>query len=665
MITRKNSLAQVCVLGLMLLTVPVFSTELFAQPQDSSQQENFFEMSIEELMKVRLDVASRKESTQRESPGVVTVITRDQIQKSGARDLVDILRLVPGFDVGFDTVGAYGVGIRGIWANEGKVLVLMDGVELNDEMYSTFQYGHHIPVDIIDRIEIMRGPGSAMYGGSAELGVIHIKTMSPQKKTDLLASATYSRMNQRSGRKSMTGFYGTKRDDVSFSVASYYERGNFTDQTSNNYDYYGGQPVDLGDGDNSRVRPSFLNIGLNWGNLSIRGIIDRYSLYSPWPGYSMYKMRFYSDIVEAKYKLPITDNLSVTSKFLYKHQKPWNYPTVTYSGGSDVIKLTSEKYAGEVCFSYDMVGGHNIVAGLEYDEVRGRDTTRSGWLEDGTNKKSYYNMAFFGEGFFKTPYGNLTVGGRYVDHNFSGTDFVPRVAFTKVIGPYHIKALFSEAYRTPSVMNIAYNTDIKAEKTTIYELEAGAKVSENLLVTANVFDVKIRDPIVYSYSGSSSYDNFEKTGSRGVECSAMYKKDTTDVTLTYSYYKARDNKVDEYSIPNHNGLLLGFPAHKLSLLASFSPYKNLFITPSLTYVSPRYAVTDYGADYIYKKLESRILTNISLLYKDAFNRKGLDLSFSIYNLFDEDYDFIEPYLGWYGPVPGPSRSFVFKLTYRF
>ncbi len=260
MFTQKSSLTQAFVLVLMSLLVFGFNGQLFAKQQKSNEQEALFEMSLEELMQVQVSVAFKKESTQRESPGIVTVITRDEIQKSGARDLIDILRLVPGFDVGFDISGAYGVAIRGIWANEGKVLVLMDGVELNDDMYSTFQYGHHIPVDIIDRIEVMRGPGSVMYGESAELGVINIKTISPQKEIDVLVSSTFSRMKETFGREGVTGFYGTKKDDLSFSVASYYEWGNFTDRTFDHYDYYGGRSVDLGDDGNSRVRSQLLRL---------------------------------------------------------------------------------------------------------------------------------------------------------------------------------------------------------------------------------------------------------------------------------------------------------------------------------------------------------------------------------------------------------------------
>jgi len=656
-----HNLSKVRYFIVILLVLFGFNQQVFAQETGEVEQEDFFEMSLEELGEIQIDVASRKESTVNEAPGVVTVITRDQIQKSGARDLIDILRLVPGFDVGYDTSGAYGVAIRGLWANEGKILVLMDGVPLIDEMYGTFQYGHHIPVDIIEQIEIMRGPGSAMYGESAELGVISIKTMEPQKENDIFVSTTYSRMEETFGRKTVTSFYGTKKDDFSLSVAAYYGRGNFTDRTSENYDYYGGNSVDLGESHNSLVTSPFFNIAAKWGNLSGRMIIDRYRVNSPWPTYSTYMTSFNSDIYQIKYELPLTDNLSITSQFLYKHQKPWNYPYVSDGSSQWQNKVTSDKYTTDVYLSWDLDGGHNIVIGGAYDEIKGKDKTGVGYID----KVSYDNSALYGEGFFKTPFGNLTMGARYVEHSYCGYKLVPRFALTNVFGNYHVKLLYSQSYRAASVMNIGYNEDIKPEHTTIYELEVGAKVSDSLSVTANAFDVEVQDPIVYSYSGSSNYTNFKRTGSRGIELAANYKKDIYDVGLTYSWYEAADNKVDEYTIPNEKDLLLGFPAHKVSLYASVNPAKDLFITPTVIYYSPKYAVTSYGSDYGYEKLGSSILTNISLLKRNAFDTKGLDLSFSIYNLFNENFDFVEPYLGWYAPIPGPSRSFIFTASYRF
>ena len=562
----------------ILLITFVFGEHVPAQEAGEAGQEDYFEMSLEDLGEIQIDVASRKESTLSEAPGVVTVITRDQIQKSGARDLIDILRLVPGFDVGYDTIGTYGVAIRGIWANEGKVLVLMDGVPLNDEMYSTFQYGHHIPVDIIDRIEIMRGPGSVMYGDSAELGVISIKTMQPQKENDIFVSTTYSRMEEIDGRKTVTGFYGTKKDDFSMSVAAHYGRGNFTDRTSYGYDWYG-TDVDLGESNNSLVTSPFFNIAAKWGNLSTRMIFDRYRLNSPYPGYTTYMTSFDSDIYQIEYLWPITDNISIRSQFLYKHQKPWNYPYVSDGSSWWQNKLTSDKYTTDVHLSWDLDGGHNIVIGGAYDEIKGKDETGVGYID----KVSYDNSALYGEGFFKTPFGNLTMGARYVDHSHSGYKLVPRFALINTFDRYHVKLLYSQSYRAASIMNIGYNQDIKPEHTTIFEFEVGAQVSESMNLTANIFDVEVEDPIVYLYDGSSNYANFKRTASRGIELAANYKKDIYDVGLTYSWYEARDNTVDEYTIPNENDLLLGFPAHKVSLYASVNPAEDLYITPTVTY----------------------------------------------------------------------------------
>ncbi|HEX7413290.1 MAG TPA: TonB-dependent receptor plug domain-containing protein, partial [Bacteroidia bacterium] len=160
---------------------------------DSTQKDtlNFYDMTIEQLLSLKahgipseleklinslISVASKKPLNVRESPSIVTLVTADEIKNSGARDLVDVLRLVPGIDFGMDVEGVVGIGMRGNWAHEGKVLLLLDGQEMNEILYATTQFGNHFPIDQIKKIEIIRGPGSAIYGGYAEYGVINIVT---------------------------------------------------------------------------------------------------------------------------------------------------------------------------------------------------------------------------------------------------------------------------------------------------------------------------------------------------------------------------------------------------------------------------------------------------------------------------------------------------------
>src|SRR6476646_1574189 len=147
-----------------------------AGADDVTEVHDITEVSLDDLLKTDVDVATKVPQTFRETPGVITVLTREEIMDSGARDLEDVLLLVPGFSLGLDVEGITDVGVRGNWGHEGKVLLLIDGQQMNETLYSTNQLGNHYPVDQIERIEIIRGPGSAIYGGYAELAVINVVT---------------------------------------------------------------------------------------------------------------------------------------------------------------------------------------------------------------------------------------------------------------------------------------------------------------------------------------------------------------------------------------------------------------------------------------------------------------------------------------------------------
>jgi outer membrane cobalamin receptor len=121
-------------------------------------------------------VASTSASTVRSSPALVSVMTRDDIRRLGARDLMDVLHLIPGITFGADVQGSIGILFRGMWGQEGKVLVLWDGFEINETLYLTAPVENHFPLQSIERVEVIRGPGSALYGGFAELAVINIVT---------------------------------------------------------------------------------------------------------------------------------------------------------------------------------------------------------------------------------------------------------------------------------------------------------------------------------------------------------------------------------------------------------------------------------------------------------------------------------------------------------
>ncbi len=99
-----------------------------------------------------------------------------EIERSGARDLIDILNLVPGFRSVSEVHETISLGTRGVYGAEGKIQINIDGIEVNENLFGYILLGNHHPAEMIEQIEIIRGPGSAIYGGTAELGVIKIIT---------------------------------------------------------------------------------------------------------------------------------------------------------------------------------------------------------------------------------------------------------------------------------------------------------------------------------------------------------------------------------------------------------------------------------------------------------------------------------------------------------
>lgn len=138
------------------------------------------EASLEELMNVQVYSASKHIQNASDAPSSVTVISADEIQKHGFRTLADILGAVRGFYLGYDRsyrfAGVRGFGPPGDFNT--RVLLLVDGHRINDNIYDQAMLGTEFPVDVdvIDRVEVVRGPSSSLYGSNAFFGVINVIT---------------------------------------------------------------------------------------------------------------------------------------------------------------------------------------------------------------------------------------------------------------------------------------------------------------------------------------------------------------------------------------------------------------------------------------------------------------------------------------------------------
>jgi outer membrane receptor protein involved in Fe transport len=177
------------------------------------------EASLEQLGDTKVYSASKHLQTARDAPSSVTVITAAEIQEYGYRTLADILRTVRGFFVTYDrnysSLGARGFARPGDYNT--RILLLVDGHRLNDNIYDEAMIGTEFPVDIdlIQRVEIIRGPTSSLYGSNALFAVINIITKRGQDLKGLELSSEAASFNTYAGRIS----YGGKLQQLEFLIS--------------------------------------------------------------------------------------------------------------------------------------------------------------------------------------------------------------------------------------------------------------------------------------------------------------------------------------------------------------------------------------------------------------------------------------------------------------
>ena len=146
----------------------------------STSEKNLKDLSLEELGNVEVTTYNKAPTDLWETPAAVYVITSDDILRSGATSIADALRLAPGVEVGQVSSTTWAVGIRGLQNNFSKsVLVLIDGRNVYTPLFAgTYWDVQDMPLEDIDHIEVIRGPGGTIWGPNAVNGVINIITKS-------------------------------------------------------------------------------------------------------------------------------------------------------------------------------------------------------------------------------------------------------------------------------------------------------------------------------------------------------------------------------------------------------------------------------------------------------------------------------------------------------
>ena len=198
---------------LLLSALAVYPAVGLADNDDVESTKEFLPLSLDELMEQEVTTLARKEQTVKDTPAAAFVITSEDIRRSGATNLPDILRMVPGMDVAKINSWNWGVSARGfndLYAN--KLQVMVDGRSIYDPLVSGVYWGQQNQfLKNIQRIEVIRGPSGTLWGANAVNATINIVTRSAADTQGGLVNAGGGNKEQSGGIR-----YGSKLADNTY-----------------------------------------------------------------------------------------------------------------------------------------------------------------------------------------------------------------------------------------------------------------------------------------------------------------------------------------------------------------------------------------------------------------------------------------------------------------
>ncbi len=478
----------------LLLAMPLLAEDRVPEPPRGIEE-------ILAVMNTPVIVASRTRLGIRETPGIVTVVTREEILQSTARDLLEFLQFVPGFQATYAGQNATALTVRGLSALDGKCLLLIDGVEMNERRYGTLTLDNRFLLDQVQRIEIIRGPGSALYGGFAELAVINVITRKGYDLQGVSAGFSFGASEGGFLRRTASAAYGGAEGDLVWSFAVSGGLGNrtsastlrraayaYSEETQGPIEFH----TDLG-GRNSSMDGLMFNAGLEWAGLSARVVRNRVRYTdmdrAGTPDYPMLETTTLG--AELRYDWLLGKDLKVIPRLSYKDDFPWQYRDKP----AGIPHRHVYRRLGGLTLEWSPDAAINIQGGGEYYQDEAKDTNDSPdflKLSNGQRSLTYTNKALFLQGVLRTSAGLFALGARYEDPGLGKASFVPRGAWTLTLGRFHTKLLAAKAFRAPTIQNIDDNLrsnnfvlTIKPEETTTYECEFGYQFANDLFAQAN------------------------------------------------------------------------------------------------------------------------------------------------------------------------------------
>jgi outer membrane receptor for ferrienterochelin and colicins len=626
--------------GLLMVGI-LFSTA-------SAEKPDLTKLTLEELMDVRIQPvisASKYKQKTLDAPSSMTVITADQIQKNGYRTLADVLQGVRGFyirdDRNYDYVGFRGMGRPGDYSS--RVLILLDGVRVNDNIYDSAPIGADfiLDLDLISRIEIVRGPSYALYGNNAFFALINVITKSGGELNGGEIAGDAGSVETYNGRIS----YGKRFEDKSQLLFS----GSLLESGGQSLYYPEFDTPDQNNGvahgcDGEDAKSLFAKYSRDGITLSSAYVKRGKQIpTAPWgvsfndPRTKTWDERAFLDI---KLERELEAGLEMMARLTYGlYSYDGNYAYRDEASGETIINKDEQegRWWGADFHFIRPLGNHMLIAGGEYKDnftldQKNFDTLGNRFLDD---KRDTYNWGVFIQDEFPLlPLLKVNASLRYDHFSTFGGTLNPR--FALIYRPFQdtaLKYLTGRAFRAPDPFELFYNDGdvtqkanphLREESLISHELVWEQMLGQSFSGTVTVYHYDI-DALISQKTdtdGLSVFINQGQVEANGFEIEMnAFSRNGLSAGVSYAFQKS------DYS--NSNLLWTNSPRHLAKFNISVPLIRDaLFLSLEEQYTSRLLTLSRASAgDYF--------LTNLTLYWKNVF--RNVDFSGSIYNLFDRNY----------------------------
>ncbi len=498
--------------------------------------------------------ATRSETDVQDAPGSVTVINRQQIEQKGGGNLVDLIRDATGVSIrGVGTGGRKAITVRGLESRH--TLILVDGKRIpssNDSIGPNTDYQYDwIPADNIERIEVVRGPMSVLYGADALGGVINIITRKPGKKTagsikaqSLLAQGSAGG----EGHDIEFNLSGSANDQLQLSLSGQQSRRSSLQSKLNP-----GQSATEG------RKKQQLSLGLNWQPAEKQDIKLEVSQGQEdrWYDTQTRRQKPYQsqyDIERDHISLGWKGSIGKTSNRLRIYQSKIDIHNKATNGVKPTSPQQLKDTVMEGGIAFPVGQKQFITTGFE----RRIEKLKNQNLAKGSDEVTL-NSLYLQDEIDLTDTLLFTLGARLDDHDVFGNETSPRASIVwNTTERLSLKASYGHGFRAPNIkqvsadyvfsigtIKITGNPELQPETNNAYELGASYS-ADKFTLNGALFNNEVKNLIdLTGPITNRTYENIDKARLRGAEISSKINlRKGLDLNANYQYLDAKDGNGD-------------------------------------------------------------------------------------------------------------------------